>query len=868
MAVLLSGGGVSARQVELHVQNPGDLPRMIASDEKYKITKLSLFGALNGTDVRYIREMAGRDVNGNETNGSLVDLYLYAAYIVEGGDAYYYGNDSCYTSYGEIPSCMFLGCDKLKKVGLPEDNVRSIGESAFDGCSSLTSIVIPSSVTSIGESAFDGCSSLTSIVIPSSVTSIGVSAFSGCSGLTSMVFSKSATSVGNAVFYGCSGLASIVLPEAVTSVGASAFGECDGLREIYCLSSVAPSAENETFDGIDRDKCILYVPTGSITSYQQALGWGGFEHIVEKDMLLELRVQNPGDLPKMIASDQKNKVTGLKLSGKLNGTDIRYIREMAGREFGGHEVDGNLSHLDMSETQIVKGGDAYSDGQGYFSNFFYTVNNEISNLMFYCCDRLKSIILPSSVTSIGEYAFGGCSSLTSMVLPESVTSIGKSVFSGCSSLTSMVLPESVTFISHYAFLDCSSLTSIVLPKSVTRIGSMAFSGCSSLMEICSLVSPYSSSVNERAFDGVDRSECVLYVPLGASADYRQHSEWGKFDHIVEKDMSDMGVLPPQIVLHVQNPGDLPKMIGRDQRHKVFSLKLSGELNGTDMRYIREMAGIDVNGLRIDGNLLYLDLSEAQIVEGGAFYFNPLYSHDYYYTSDNVIPSNVFGNCDRLKSIILPSSVTSIGDYAFGDCSSLTSMVLPESVTSIGDYAFGDCSSLTSIVFPSSVTSIGESAFMRCSSLTSIVLPETVTSIGHSAFTFCRGLTSIVLPESVTSIGDYAFRGCYGLMEIYSLASVAPSAECYTFDEFDKSKCILYVPIGSYTSYWLASGWGSFEHIVERDMSDINAVESIQSVNGATEIERYSIDGRRIDKPERGLNVVRMSDGTVRKVIVK
>lgn len=106
------------------------------------------------------------------------------------------------------------------------------------------------------------------------------------------------------------------------------------------------------------------------------------------------------------------------------------------------------------------------------------------------------------------------------------------------------------------------------------------------------------------------------------------------------------------------------------------------------------------------------------------------------------------------------------------------------------------------------------------------------------------------------------------MEIYSLASVAPSAYSKTFDGVDKSKCILYVPIGSYTSYWLASGWGSFEHIVERDMSDINAVESVQSVNGATEIERYSIDGRRIDKPERGLNVVRMSDGTVRKVMVK
>ena len=131
----------------------------------------------------------------------------------------------------------------------------------------------------------------------------------------------------------------------------------------------------------------------------------------------------------------------------------------------------------------------------------------------------------------------------------------------------------------------------------------------------------------------------------------------------------------------------------------------------------------------------------------------------------------FSDCDSLSKIVIPSSVTSIGDWAFYGCRSLSEIVIPYSVTSIGHHAFYGCRSLSEIVIPSSVTSIGDSAFYGCRSLSKIVIPSRVTSIGDSAFYGCRSLSEIVIPSSVTSIGDSAFSWCDSLSEIVIPSSV-------------------------------------------------------------------------------------------------
>ena len=128
----------------------------------------------------------------------------------------------------------------------------------------------------------------------------------------------------------------------------------------------------------------------------------------------------------------------------------------------------------------------------------------------------------------------------------------------------------------------------------------------------------------------------------------------------------------------------------------------------------------------------------------------------------IMCDNAFSGCDSLSEIVIPSSVTSIGDWAFYGCRSLSEIVIPSSVTSIGDLAFDNCSSLSEIVIPSSVTNIGDSAFCGCRSLSEIVIPSSVTSIGNCAFSGCRSLSKIIIPDSVTNIGNGAFAGCSNL----------------------------------------------------------------------------------------------------------
>ena len=131
----------------------------------------------------------------------------------------------------------------------------------------------------------------------------------------------------------------------------------------------------------------------------------------------------------------------------------------------------------------------------------------------------------------------------------------------------------------------------------------------------------------------------------------------------------------------------------------------------------------------------------------------------------VITNGAFAGCSELTNITIPNSVTQIGGYAFAKCTKLTSIIIPNSVTNIGDYAFMECTSLTSVTIPDSVTSIGVSAFEGCTSLTSVNILDSVTSIGNLAFSGCSSLTSVTIGNSVTSIGDRAFQGCTSLTSV-------------------------------------------------------------------------------------------------------
>ena len=321
-----------------------------------------------------------------------------------------------------------------------------------------------------------------------------------------------------------------------------------------------------------------------------------------------------------------------------------------------------------------------------------------------------------------------------------------------------------------------------------------------------------------------------------------------------------GLITKQITVKLDKAGTLPDKIGSTKKKQITNLKIIGEINGTDWCFIREMAGCDYNCEKTGGKLSMLDLSDAKIVKGGLPYIKYMGG---VYTSNDKLGYAAFSGCSGLTSLTIPSSVTSIGESAFSGCSGLTSLTIPSSVTSIGESAFYGCSGLTSLTIPSSVTSIGESAFSGCSGLTSLTIPSSVTSIGESVFLGCSGLTSFTIPSSVTSIGWGAFCGCSGLTSIYVYTEKLPNMGSDVFAGCDAKKCTVYVPKGTYDDYWL-SEFGYFENIVEFDPTGIN---NVITSNDAKELSRYSVNGQRLSAPTKGLNLVKYSDGSVKKVVV-
>ena len=396
---------------------------------------------------------------------------------------------------------------------------------------------------------------------------------------------------------------------------------------------------------------------------------------------------------------------------------------------------------------------------------------------------------------------------------------------------------------------------------------------------------------------------------------------------------DDDLITKQVTVKVYEAGTLSEKIAYNKRYKITNLKIIGDINGTDLRMIREMAGRDVNGRGTDGMLAVLDLSDAKVVDGGDNYYDNYDNNWHYNTFNNEIgdfafldcsgltsltlPSGVtkigscafdgcsgltsltlpsgltwidssaFSGCSGLISLTLPSGVTVIGSYAFSGCSGLTSLTLPSGLTWIGSYAFrgcigltsltlpsglariaddafSGCIGLTSLTLPSGVTEIGRYAFSGCIGLTSLTLPSGVTEIGSCAFDGCSGLTSLTLPSGVAEIGSCAFRDCSGLTSIYVYAEKLPNMENDVFDGCDAKKCTVYVPKGTYDDYWL-SEFGYFENIVEFDPTGIN---NVITSNDAKELYRYSVNGQSLSAPAKGLNIVKYSDGSVKKVVVQ
>ena len=333
-----------------------------------------------------------------------------------------YLNDTLVTDLtipdGVTSICNYAFCKGtcLNSVTIP-GSVTSIGKSAFFSCTSLNGVTIPDSVTSIDDFAFDSCKSLNSVTIPDSVTSIGGYAFYSCNSLTSVTIGNSVTSIGGCAFWSCKSLTSVTIPDSVTSIGKSAFSYCTSLTSVTIPDSVTTIGEY-AFNGC--------------TSLSN------------------------------IYVDSNNK----------NYTSL----------------NGNLFNKD--KTELIQ----YAVGK---TDEFFSIPSSVTSigdLAFDGCKSLMSITIPNNVTSIGKYAFKGCTSLTNIYVDsnnKNYTSVNGNLYN--KNKTEVIqyavgktdeyfsIPSSVTSIGAYAFYNCTNLKSITIPDSVTSIGDGAFYECTKLI---------------------------------------------------------------------------------------------------------------------------------------------------------------------------------------------------------------------------------------------------------------------------------------------------------------------------------------------------------------------------------------------------
>ena len=233
------------------------------------------------------------------------------------------------------------------------------------------------------------------------------------------------------------------------------------------------------------------------------------------------------------------------------------------------------------------------------------------------------------------------------------------------------------------------------------------------------------------------------------------------------------------------------------------------------------------------------------------------------------------NCVSLTSITIPNSVTSIGGGLFEGCVSLTSAVIPSSVkTYNGNSLFNGCKSLTSYKLPYDLDYIGFYEFRKCESLKSITIPKIVNTIYDSAFEGCTSIKSITIPNSVNCILEKVFKGMTALTTIYMECVIPPSFSAYygakkivataPFDNEHYTWTDLYVPFGSKENYQNAKFWRNFKSIIEYDPSGIVDLKC----DSPNPISRYNIQGQRLVESQKGINLIKLSDGTTRKILVK
>ena len=638
----------------------------------------------------------------------------------------------------------FAFCSGLTSVTIP-NSVTSIGGGAFAHCSGLTSVTIPNSVTSIGEVTFAYCSGLTSVTIPNSVTSIGEGAFAACSGLTSATIGKSVTSIGDKAFLGCSGLTSITIPNSVTSIGNHAFGDCTGLASVIVEMDSPVSINSDTFN--DLTNIHLWVPVGSKMKYQAAPYWKQFKDFHEFVNFVDENVKTicvqkwDTDGDGLLSIDEAAAVTDIGTIFQ-NNNDITSFDEL-GCFTGLTSISDNAFKGCRSLTSVIIpygvtriGRDAFCDNLisvSIPSSVKYIYLNSFSSIKTVKVGWKKAMSLDSSnqyfinrhnatlivpIGSVESYKRAQVwQNFKEIIEGDFIGLADENVKATCiqkwdtnrdgelsieeasvvknietefrnTGITSDELQYFTGLISigDQAFLGCSDLTSVTIPQSVTSIGDYVFYGCSNLTSV-NVDMNNSSYISDNGILFSKDMKTLLCFPARKT----------NTSYVIPNGVTCVGTSA------FQGCSRLASVTIPNSVTSIGSSAFQGCSNLASVTIGNSVESLGQDAFRDCSGLTSVNISDLTAwcnISFGSKYANPLYYAHHLYM-----------NGEKVKDLVIPNSVTSIGKYAFFYCYDLTSVAIPNSVTSIGKYAFFYCHDLTSVkVGMASPLSIASSTF--------------------------------------------------------------------------------------------------------------------------------------------------------------